>query len=314
MKTQSALIMTLAVAVLHSVPVHSKILFEGFYKIERGTTHVGYLAQRDNVDDKTGERTITYFAYREENGTSSYNGAKVIAKPSADMPFQPVRYTHWTSGNMKSPPLTEEGVFKAGKLNISVSDVSEAIRNDKTKKISQPQKLVAKFELNVQPDSFLSTFIPAFIATHGEAALKQNAVFTFNAFAEESRLFADGQCKVLRVMNTADAKRVARTFCRFPSDETEYFTFPDGQVLGYRMGDVSIYIAKNREDALGELKFPKDIVRKIFGDLPFGLENPVSKSLGKVDAAQLIKSAPALTDQERKINVAGATKLGRKKK
>lgn len=294
---------------------HAKLMFEGYYRIEKGTTHIGYLIHRDDLNEQAKERTISYFALRQENGTTSYNGARVTSKTTAAMAFEPVKYMHMTSGAMKGPPLMEEGVFKGASLAINVSDVSEAIRNDKTKKVSRPQKLVAKFNIDVKPGNFLSTFIPLMVAAEGEANLKVGNSYSFTAFAEEARYFAPGDFKITRAFNTADGKRVFAALCRYPADLTEYFLYPDGQVFAYRtFGDVSIFLTTNRESGIGELPFPKEAIQKVFGDLPFGLENPVSKALGKVDSQQMMRAMQPLSDADKKFAGGGKAtkKLGLK--
>ena len=63
-----------------------------------------------------------------------------------------------------------------------------------------------------------------------------------------------------------------------------------------------VYLVARRETAVGDFKFAKDKVQKLFGDVPRGVVNPVFTSGGKLDAKAVIGAFPLLDKTERLPN------------
>lgn len=273
-------------ALIAAPAVQARTLFEGYYRIEVKGQHRGYVIQRHEYDETKKERIMTYYIWRKDEGVVAQTGVRAVSSEN----LRPSKYTlfEWLNGNSS---LTT-GTFGPKSLQLTKHD-------GLTKKVIDAPESVP-----VPSETIFSSYITQVLAKANPEAYKDGLNISFTGFSEESAQFDQGQIKILR-SNPFANQMIYQVLSTFENEDIELFTFRNGELLGSRNAllDSVTYLTPSKELALGEFKMEAASVKKVFGDIPHGAtNNPISQSSGAIDAKEILKFFPKLSEIDRKPN------------
>jgi|GEM_PF-5413432 len=280
---KQALLLLLSV---FSLTTHAHIIFEGYYRIEVKGVHRGYVIQRHEYDEAKKERTMSYFVWRKDEGNITQSGVKAVSRED----LRPLRYSLYEYINGKS--TITNGTF--GPKNLVVTKL-----DGRTNKVIEAPDPIA-----IPPIAIFSSYITQILAKSYPADYKDGLYIAYMGFAEENMQFNDGTIRILR-SNPFENQMIYQVLSTFMNEDIELFTFRSGEMLGSRSDNLDsvTYLTANKEEAVGDFKLATEAIKKIFGDVPHGAtNNPVGQSGGKINAKEVIKFFPKVTDKDRKPN------------
>lgn len=255
-----------------SAPENPNILFEGYSKILLGGVHVGYVIQRYEFDPKKKQFQATYLVKTEELGGNILESLKAVA----DQNLKPISY-EYTSVIDKTTKVID-AKFSKNKMTATVKTGRE------TKKIVN----------DVPKGAFLAIFL-YYVILRSPEGLKTETGYDYEAVAEEDAQIFKGKATIGKEekFNGVRAFKAANTF---KNVKYNFYLTDTGEAL---MTDTptanlkTILVAKATE-ATGAFKVPAPIITAVFGDMPMGVSNIVSRNL---EAQVKKKHAPPGTKQ-----------------
>jgi len=258
---------------------HAAVLFEGYFKIESHGKHIGYVVQRDRVDDKSKQRTLTYLVWKKEDGKVTQEAVQVVANPtSTPNYYAPVSFKHWQGANS----LTDVTEGKFGKRLTMVQ------RDLKT------GAAVLRGQISIPPASIFSSMATEIFARESRKSYVAGQSRSFDALSEEDEKYSDLRLDVVAV-RTFDGENVVQLVSRSLSESIELFTFQDGQPLGSRNNAAGIetFLVNRPEEAFGAFEPAASSIELIFKNVPDGRRNPVSSARPKLSAQEVLQSFPS---------------------
>jgi hypothetical protein len=242
---------------LYSFQLSAEVLFEGYFKISSGGAHVGYSVNRYEFDPKKKQFIATSFLKTNELGGNVAESLKAIA----DEKLSPVSYSYTTLVGKSAKAIDVS--FKNQKMTATIKDGT-----GKDKKISK----------DLPKGSFLSTFL-TYLILKSKTGFKPDTKFEYKAIAEEDAEIYSGLAVVQKMeqVNSIQAYRVINDFkdVKFISYVTE-----KGEVISTKSPSYSLQreLVHQSTEATLNLPVPTDTLTSLFGAVPLGQENPVSKS------------------------------------
>lgn len=276
-----------------SMTANARVLFEGYYKIETKGVHRGYFVQRDELNEQTHERVLTYYIWKKSDSGIQQFGVRATATEN----FKPLRYAYYEWMNTNSTQT--EGTFTEKELKF-------VERDGRTGKPLSEQRPAQ----TLPADAVFSSMITQQVAKSYAGEYKENLNLSYKGLSEEDGLFDNGELKVVR-MNPTNNTMVFQVMSEFAHEITELFTFRDGEMLGSRnmLGEHLTYLVGTRDEAVGTFPLAKNSIMKVFGDIPHGaINNPVGQSGGKLNAKEVIKNFPVITEKDRQPNAKSPAK------
>jgi hypothetical protein len=258
---------------------HAAVLFEGYFKIESHGKHIGYVVQRDEVDDKSKQRTLTYLVWKKGDAKVTQEAVQVVATPTSTQNFYaPVSFKHWQGADS----LTDVTVGKFGKRLTMVQ------RDLKT------GASVLRGQISIPPASIFSSLATEIFAQRGPKSYVAGQSKSFDALSEEDEKYSDLRLDVVAV-RAFDGENIVQVVSRFLSESIELFTFQDGQPLGSRNNAAGIdtFLVSRREEAFGAFEPAASSLELIFKNVPGGRRNPVSSARPKLSAQEVLQSFPS---------------------
>lgn len=265
-------------AVLWSSLAGAEVLFEGYSKVLLDGVHVGYTIQRYEFDPKKKEFTTEYFLKTNKVGGNITESLK--ARASAD--FKPISYQF--TELVEDKPRTIDAQFSGDMMTAKIN------HNGQTQTI---QKKLPK-------GTFLSSFL-AYVMLQGKDGIKTGAKYTYNAIAEEDAGLYSGEAFVKgeETVNGLNVFKILNTFkgVQFVS----YSTFK-GEVIATRspVQKVSTELVANIQEATAGLPLNSKTLGQIFGQVPQGIDNPISRRAPE-SAAKVESSQNEAQEQKKKI-------------
>lgn len=231
------------------------ILFEGWSKVLISGTHVGYIIQRYDFDEKKKEFRETHFM-KIEAGSSSLTDSLVAR---SDASLKPISYQYTALKDGKATLI--DASFKNGKMTASVTEG----KDKKTIRNTLPK------------GSFLSAFL-GYAMLQGKEGLKKGVKYKYQAVLEESASLANGEAYIaeeetvsgipaFRILNTIDGAK----FINLSSHK--------GEVLGTvsPAQGVQTVLVSRMEEATGKFEVNKKALTQLFGTMPLGKDNELSQ-------------------------------------
>ena len=240
--------------------------FEGFYRIDRGRKHVGFVVQRLR---REGDRRIltSYLRLRQPDDTEVFESFKSTALANG----MPIASEH-RGNNAGMPAIFARFTGPRGRVDFGVPE-------------SRRPTSVDKYDLM---GSFLF-----FVANL--PSLATGSIYRYYAFAEERGTVQAGTLHVAGAQDVNGVK-VYRLLDDFLGEPVEDFVAANGQPLGSRAlgGDLNVYWVDSRDEAIGIFKYPNRDVIALFGDLPAGKVN-VWTAMTDLRADQVMAAMPKWT-------------------
>jgi hypothetical protein len=234
---------------------HADVLFEGYSKVMSGGVHIGYAINRYEYDAKKKQFISTSFLKTGELGGNITESLSAIANDD----LKPLSYQYTTL--MGKTTKTIDAKFEKGKISATVRDGAN----------------VEKISKELPKGTFLSTFL-AYVMLKSKEGLKADLKYDYKAIAEEDAAVYDGLAfiknqedfnglKALRVLNEFKKTK----FVSLINDRGEvYQTKSPAQ-------SISTELVAQPAQATGNFQIPTALLRKLYGDVPTGQINEVSK-------------------------------------
>jgi hypothetical protein len=235
--------------------VRAEVLFEGYSKITSGGVHIGYSIARYEYDAKKKQFIATTFLKTNEFGGNLTESLKAFS--SDDM--KPVSYQYTTLVGNQVKVI--DAKFEKGKILASVKD---GPKNEKIVK-------------EVPKGAFLSSFL-AYVMLKSPQGLKADTKYDFQAIAEED---ADIYKGVAFVKNPEDLNgiKVLRVLNEFKGTKFVSLVSERGEVLSTKspVQGIGTELVAKPSDATASFPVPTSTLKTLFGDVPTGQFNELSK-------------------------------------
>lgn len=245
------------ILILAGASARADVLFEGYAKINSGGVHVGYVVNRYEFDPKSKRFTSTYFVKTGSLGSDVTESLKAVA----DEKLSPVSYSY--TSVVGKATKTIDAKFKGGKMTAVVTEggKSKTIRAD------------------VPKGTFLSTFL-VYLMLKSKTGLSSETKYDYSAVAEEDAEIQKGEALV-QAEETHRGFKAFRILNRFKDIKFVSFVNERGEVLSTNSpanGITTELVAKPSE-AVGSFGTPAAILKSLFGEVPLGTRNVISKAL-----------------------------------
>ena len=232
-------------------------LFEGYSKIILNGLHVGYTVLRYEFDPKKKQFQATYLVKTEEQGGNILESLKAVA----DKDLKPISYQYVSLIDKK--PKTIEATFKGQKM-------TGLMKEGKTSK-----KLIS----DLPKGTGLAIFLYYLILRSPEG-LKTETKYNYKALAEEDAKVYDGVAIIGKEekFNGLKAYKASNTFKDV--NYTFYLT-ETGEALmtDTPAANIKTILVANPQEAVAKFNVPTAILTNLFGDVPSGATNAVTKTL-----------------------------------
>lgn len=244
-----------AISMLRIHWAQADILFEGYSKVLLDEKHVGYVVQRYEFDNKKKEFITAYYLKTNQLGGNITESLK--ARSSANL--TPVAYQYTELVGEKSKTIDAQ--FKGDMMTATIMDAGK-------------KQVVQK---KIPKGSFLSSFL-AYVMLQGKEGIKTGVKYSFLAIAEEDAALYNGETYVKGEETVAgiSAFKVLNTFkdAQFVS----YCTYK-GDLIATRspVQKIATELVATPLEATAGMQLNSNALTQIFGSVPRGMENPVSR-------------------------------------
>ena len=250
---------------LHSAPaatstksvINSNILFEGYSKIILNGLHVGYTVLRYEFDPKKKQFQATYLVKTEEQGGNILESLKAVA----DQDLKPISYQYVSLIDKK--PKTIEATFKGLKMTglLKEGNVSKKLISDLPK------------------GTGLAIFLYYLILRSPEG-LKTETKYNYKAIAEEDAKVYDGVA-IIGKEEKFNGLRAFKASNTFKDVNYTFYLTETGEALmtDTPAANIKTILVAKPEEAIAKFNVPTPILSSLFGQVPAGSTNAVTKSL-----------------------------------
>ncbi|PIS11858.1 MAG: hypothetical protein COT73_01670 [Bdellovibrio sp. CG10_big_fil_rev_8_21_14_0_10_47_8] len=231
------------------------ILFEGYSKVLSGGVHIGYAIARYEFDNKKKQFIATTFVKTNEFGGNLSESLKSYS--TDDM--KPISYQYTTL--IGKQVKTIDAKFEKGKILATVKD------GDKVEKIVK----------DLPKGAFLSSFL-AYVMLRSPTGLKIDAKYDYQAIAEEDAAISKG-IAFIKSVEDFNGMKAFRVLNEFKSVKFVSLINDKGEVYSTKspvQGIATELVAKPSE-ATNNMSVPTATLRVLFGDVPTGQFNEISK-------------------------------------
>lgn len=233
------------------------ILFEGYHKVTSGGVHVGYTISRYEYDPKGKKFIAVLFTKTGALGSDVTESTHAVA--DADLNPISYEYTALVGKDVK----TIDAKFKKNHMSAVVKD------KGKTQKI----------ELDVPKGVFLSQFL-IYLMLKSKTGLQSDLNYKYKAIAEEEGKIYDGQALVTK-QEKHNGHLAFKILNNYKDLKFVAYVTDRGEVLGVTnpSQNMSTDLMAKPNDATGSFGVGSSILKNLFGDVPLGTHNILSKAL-----------------------------------
>lgn len=261
----------------------NKTLFEAYYKILSGNAHVGYYIQRYELDPKKKQFISTYFLRTNAAGGNISESLKAYSTDK----LNPVSYQYTSlQGNIAK---SIDANMREGKKKEPILQV----------KVNENGKLRV-YEKRLAKGTFFSTFL-IYLLLQGDKGITPGVKYNFRAIAEEDgqvfpgEVYIDSQTKSKGV----DSYKVLYTFKR-----TQFVNFIDDEGESLISVSPALNIAAEMvatpQEALAGMQLNQKTVKLLFGGIPAGQINKLSKALKNKPTSTTLAPKPEVESKKPK--------------
>lgn len=253
----SSHLVTLVFLVLSATTARAQVLFEGYYKVMSGGTHVGYYIARYEFDTKKKQFVAQTFLRTGKVGGDITEGVHAVA----DENLNPVSYQYITTVGKNSKMI--DAKIKKGRLSGSITE-------DGKKKTMQR---------DLPKATFLSAFT-VYMVLKSKTGLQVGPRMEYSAISEEDGDVVKADLYIQKE-DQVDGIKTFRVLNRFKDQKFESQITDRGEVLSTLAPGTAIatqLVAKPPE-AVGGFGLNATAIKGIFGDVPVGTTNVLSRRL-----------------------------------
>lgn len=242
------------VSLFITLNVQAEVLFEGYYKVTQFGKHIGFVVQRNELDPKTKQFKTTSFLKLAKNGFDMTESLQTTSTTD----LIPLKYSYIATDGKKTKTI--DATIAKNKLKAIV------IEDGKSQKI----------EKKISKDAFLSSAL-YYMMLNSKTGLKTNSNFDFSAVAEETIDDTRGSAQIDKKLITVDKLQLLKVTNKFAGSEYENLLTDKGEVYSAftPATDIKSELVKNSDDATADIKIPKGVLEKFFGNIPEGKINPL---------------------------------------
>jgi hypothetical protein len=231
------------------------VLFEGYAKILSGGVHVGYTVARYEYDNKKKQFIATTFLKTNEFAGNLTESLKAYAKDD----MSPISYQYTTLIGKQTKTI--DAKFEKGKIFANVKDGSK----------------VEKITKDLPKGTFLSSFL-AYVMLRSPTGLKADSSYNFQAIAEEDAAVYKG---IAVIKNQEDFKGLKglKVLNEFKSSKFISIINEKGEVFSTKspVQGIATELVSKPGDATAGFPIPTAVLKSLFGDVPTGQTNALSK-------------------------------------
>lgn len=235
---------------------HAEVLFEGYYKIMSGGNAIGYTISKYEFDAKSKKFSSTYFLKTNAQGAEITESLKAFATAE----LGPISYSYTSIVGKETKTI--DAKFNGLKMTAEVKE------GGKTKTIRK----------DIPKNTFLSTFL-VYVMLKSKEGLKTDSNYDYSAIAEEDADVYKGVASVGKEEAFLGLKafKVQNKFKDVPFMS---YVNERGEVLGTTSVAQGVSTELVADPATATKGFPLSagILKSLFGDVPVGKSNMVSKS------------------------------------
>lgn len=253
--------------ILWSCSAQSQVLFEGYSKITSGGVHVGYVVNRFEFDTKKKQFVAVSFLKTGSLGSDVTESVRAYS----DANLNPVSYEYTSVRGQETKVI--DAKFKKGKMTAKLTE------NGKTKTISK----------DLPKGSFLSLFT-VYVILKSKSGLQTGTRFDYNAIAEEDAELVKGDL-LIQKEDQFEGVKTFRILNRFKDVKFESQVTPRGEVLSTfsPAAMIGTQVMPKPHDAVGAFPLSTGALKTLFGEVPLGTDNTLSKAL----KAEVLDPPPA---------------------
>lgn len=261
------------------------ILFEGYSKVLLSGVHVGYFVQRFEFDTKKQEFVTIYYLKTSPSGGNITESLK--ARSSATL--RPISYQF--TELIGDKPRTIDAQFKGETMTATIIDAGK-------------KQTVHK---KIPKDAFLSTFL-GYLMLQSKAGIKKGNKYTYQAIAEEDGGLYNGEAYVageesavgvgaFKILNTFKGSQFI-SFCTYKAE-----------VIATRspVQKIATELVASVKEATAGLSLNSNALIQLFGYVPRGTENPVSRRAAEPSTPPSAPAPPAGQAPPEKLKTLEAT-------
>lgn len=249
------------------------VLFEGYSKILMGGVHVGYTVLRYEFDPSKKQFKATYLVKTEELGGNILESLKAVA----DQELKPISYEYTT--------LIDKQQTKVIDARFSNNQMTATIKQGKDQK---------KVIENLPKGTFLGIFL-YYVILRSPSGLKTDTKYDYKAVAEEDAKIFDGTA-IIGKEEKFNGIRAFKATNTFKDIKYTFFLTDTGEALMSETpaANIKTILVAKPQEATANFKIPTAILNSLFGEVPMGQSNTVSRIL---QGEALQQKAPTPTKQ-----------------
>lgn len=233
------------------------VLFEGYHKVVSGGVHVGYSISKYEYDAKNKKFIATIFTKTGALGSDVTESTKAYA----DVDLNPISYEY--TALVGKEIKTIDAKFKKNHMSAVVKE------KGKTQKV----------ELDIPKGTFLSQFL-IYLMLKSKTGLQADLNYKYKAIAEEDAKIYDGQALVQK-QEKYNGYPAFKILNNFKDLKFVAYTTDRGEVLGVvnPAQSLSIELMAKPNDATGKFGLSTAVLKNLYGEVPVGTNNVLSKAL-----------------------------------
>lgn len=254
----------------------AQVLFEGYSKVLSGKDHVGYSIVKYEFDKNKKQFISTTFLKTNEKGGNLTESLKAYS--TEDLKPLSYQYTNLQGAQAK----TIDAKVEKGKL---IAVIQGAKKETITKDLGKGK--------------FFSTFL-SYVMLRSPEGFKADTKYEYEAIAEEDAAIYKG---ITYIKNLEENKgmKALKVLNEFKDIQFLSYVTPKGETISTSApsAQISSELVATASEATGKIPIPSSTLKKLFGEVPAGLINPVSeaaKSLGKKSESAPAQDSGAIQD------------------
>ena len=247
------------------------ILFEGYSKVLLAGTHVGFVVERYDFDEKKNEFGCAYFLK-----TSTADGTIMESlRARSTTSLEPISYNY--TSLVKSTASSIDATFKKGEMTLKIREGNK-VSTRKTK---------------VKKGVFLSRFL-VYLMLSNKEGIKTGSKYSYDAIAEEDGKIYPGET-IVQSRETVLGESAFKLKSKFKEGDFIGYVTAKGETLSTDSPSLSLKseLVANPEDATKGQGKTAEALKLVFGNVPEGKENALARrtqGLKLADKATTAKS------------------------
>jgi hypothetical protein len=234
----------------------AQVLFEGYSKVLSAGQHVGYIVNRYEFDQK--KKQFVSISFLKTNELGGNLAESLVARAEED--FTPISYQYTTVVGGQSKSI--DAKFAKGKILATIKDGA------KTEKIDK----------DLPKGAFLSTFL-GYVMAKNPKGISPDTKYDYQAVAEEDAAVYKGVA-LIKSKEDFNGVKAYKILNEFKGTKFVSYLSEKAEVLASKSPVLSIAteVVAQPSAATAGHNVPAAILKQLFGDVPTGQANEISRN------------------------------------